>query len=1150
MASEDVIELGSSDDESQPAPKKKKPMPNAMVHIPTKLPGVTIKPAKFNLVPAPRISSNPSKPFNVPKGILSKPIMIGKSNISFDRNINKHKPTPAIRVPILKNNPKVARTVTSNPSRNLINPISIAKNLKKPELVIKKLALNRKPKSSAGIQGPRLLNNLPPGITIKPLAHAGASGFNKPCNASSLKNSVGEVLTVEIDDEEAIESSIGSPQWYLRPEEQVDNNLPKEHDDQIHNPYDNIEPSLEEQNNKEPETKNFVEITIEDSPVKHLQLRERNEIGKELAITIEDSPVKLIENKEIDSDGESGQDRVPQSKKKLEYPRRKVNKDERQVVEIEIDLMETGPFKHNDNEDIGNEQKESNSCDQDNYKPDDENVISNKEAYIINDDSKDNSPQCGDGEFHPVYQNFIDMCFELENSEDMKKIVDKKIKAYYKQCPKEYVESEEFIDMVSSKIVSMRAAPGKMYLFIKDIVDELNLQRKMTKSIGPKTTDIVQDKIIDGEESEYDSKRQKQIRKLEKTIKKLHRAIQKLEEQEVDFEDDEDSVYLLTERYKERMVRVHAKFCQLTNTKMPSEPRINLEVRPGRPAGPVRKLEKWVNKKVPIGTPLPFPDFHDVLRCVREANEEDNLGWNEVDIMEEARDLFTRCGKKLQRRRQENEWRLAISRISHEVDPAGENVELQKKLDENQSLASKKETELLNKYVDRQNQLKLVAEEIGDKEAEESPVESEEEELVEDNNSLVDKQKRKERLKRLLQEKNRKTEEKENDPTKKENHNVKTNEKMVQSKQVEGNTKLQENSLNKIDVSEIDAQDTEASDVIENIDENIITSKEEDKKGESDVNEFESDIDELHLLQKLHSGNESDASTLGSSDSDTPIAISDTLESDSDTENKKHLSDVISIENSSYSESEVTADSFSKEYDVKKSHVENLVSSSFEVEYFSRSPGQKGNENIIENILLASSDDDSSNKDTSYNETCINLKDDDISFTETSVVKTGLTINKNLFENKSMIEAPVVRTGLTINKNLFENNNALEILESVNTNMLINEQGDKQDTNLIMDTIMEVADVGDDNNSGERPIDEVENRSISDDVNSVESLDTQIEQNLEEINLQMDCYKNIESYSIELSGESMNNDTQNDVIEANCSSANIETGNDNTMETE
>lgn len=65
-----------------------------------------------------------------------------------------------------------------------------------------------------------------------------------------------------------------------------------------------------------------------------------------------------------------------------------------------------------------------------------------------------------------------------------------------------------------------------------------------------------------------------------------------------------------------------------------------------------------------------------------------------------ARDLFTRCGKKLQRRRQENEWRIAVSRISNDVstiDPAEESDVLKKRLEENKTLASKKETELFNK---------------------------------------------------------------------------------------------------------------------------------------------------------------------------------------------------------------------------------------------------------------------------------------------------------------------------------------------------------------------------------------------------------------------------------------------------------------------
>lgn len=62
-----------------------------------------------------------------------------------------------------------------------------------------------------------------------------------------------------------------------------------------------------------------------------------------------------------------------------------------------------------------------------------------------------------------------------------------------------------------------------------------------------------------------------------------------------------------------------------------------------------------------------------------------------------ARDLFTRCGKKLQRRRQENEWRLAASRISTDVDPAENDEHLKTKLSENRKLAEKKETEIFNK---------------------------------------------------------------------------------------------------------------------------------------------------------------------------------------------------------------------------------------------------------------------------------------------------------------------------------------------------------------------------------------------------------------------------------------------------------------------
>ncbi|XP_022821551.1 death domain-associated protein 6 isoform X2 [Spodoptera litura] len=788
MASEDVIELGSSDDDTEPAPKKSKPKPDAMVCIPRyKYNEVTIKPTstKLKVLGAPG-KSGPSKKNEPILKVLSatEGVTIAKATslkrlpapqkvISPKELVTSKSPgilKPA--TPLAKKKTTVTRisNLLTNPfaNKNKLNGKPIQAVISKPLYNLPKSVkiqnapankatfIRQNPIKIANI-APAVLNNinqatnpikLPPSITVKRTpkpAHKPVIYMKLNKNITNTKP-INVVPTVELDDDEnsVNEPAAPGPAWYLRPEEQETS-------------------TLEEENNKEPEGPKMIEITIEDSPIKPMTNKRTCEIGTELAITIDDSPIKAVANKngsQSGSEEESTIPKSPNSRKRLEYS--KEDEESRKTLEIEIEIPTGEGLELNkkstdkdDNNDIPEvsvvtEQAESSKRDGTSKVSNDSG--SREKAVEVPSTSVQ-------GEFHSVYQNFIDVCFQLENSEDMNKIVEKKIKGYYRQVPKEYTESEEFIDMVKSKIVAMKASPEKMYLFIKDIVDELNMQRKRTKSqpqvVNLETVPEESDQFQFGNENEFDSKRQRQIRKLEKTIKKLHRAIQKLEEHEVDFDDEDDSVYLLTERYKERMVRVYAKFCQLTNTKMPSEPRITVESRPGQPAGPAKRLEKWVNKKVPIGTPLPFPDFHDVLRCVREANDEDKLCWNEAQIMEEARDLFTRCGKKLQRRRQENEWRLAASRLTLDVgDPAENNEQLRHQLEVNRKLASNKETEIFNKYADRQNQMKLEAEEIGDKEAEESPVESEDEYANDDDDSvsLENKGKRKERLKRLIEE--------------------------------------------------------------------------------------------------------------------------------------------------------------------------------------------------------------------------------------------------------------------------------------------------------------------------------------------------------------------------------------------------------------
>ncbi|XP_028157297.1 calponin homology domain-containing protein DDB_G0272472-like isoform X1 [Ostrinia furnacalis] len=1093
MASEDVIELGSSDDEAEPVTKKIRPMPNAMVHIPRKIHGVTIKPAKKS-VPC------------VPKELAGKNVTvtkIAKVNVIPNPYALKHKvngkPNQLKHVATVVSKKPVAQTVQNKP----INPLSLMKNINS-QVVVNKIpapTIQRSQvlKNPIRIQSPRSINNLPPSITVtrttgvpkRTAPSSVTSAGRKKQKLNKPKTTQQEVLTVELDDDDV--SATSSPQWYLRPEEQTS--------------------ILEQENNKEPEPKaassNLVEITIEDSPVKPPHIMRTHQIGAELPVTIDDSPVKVVVEKNTASGSDNEvtvQNKVPHSKKKLEYPKESQSANE--PIEIEIPGVSViEPTK--ESESSSKPDKPSANVN----KPIVENIIIEIEESPLKVDHgqatstpkknhkkpqlevpeslkqlKDDEHEQVDelSEFHPVYRSFIKLCFQLENSEDMKKIVEKKIKTYYRQVPKEYTESEEFTDMVAGKILSMKASPEKMYLYIKDIVDELNLQRKMAKSqvlatITEKKAET--EKFLYGEESEYDLKRQRQIRKLEKTLKKLHRAIQKLEEQEVDFDDDEDSVYLLTEsddgsssnkdsdkqlekdpkallkRYKERMVRVHAKFCQLTNTKMPSEPRVQIDARPGQPSGPAKRLEKWINKKVPIGTPLPFPDFHDVLRCVREANSEDKLGWNEADIMEEARDLFTRCGKKLQRRRQENEWRLAASRISVDIDPAEESTDLKKKLEDNRKVAAKKETEVFNKYADRQSQLKLEAEEIGDKEAEESPVDDDDEDEPKEE-SLENTEKRKERLKRLLQEKSKKgvseSEKLVIDGTDSQSGNEhamdqKSDKASHETNDQSGNQPEQEKSETQIQTSDktnnmdvdIEIIPEKATDASENksdskkesvIIQEEIANKEpvcpvnntktkngsentatENQSAENDLitddvdkthlisddsNKLESDIDELHLLQKLHTETEANTSTQDTSDSESPIAISDTLESSSD--NKKHTaSDVISIENSSYSESEVNLESIDSKADKETDPLSDKVIAESVDEHTEIECSNTGVEKklaitnndeyneSIEDILLASTDDEEENNKNAklvYEEECVNLKDDTISIGDTVVV--------------------------------------------------------------------------------------------------------------------------------------------------------------------
>lgn len=427
----------------------------------------------------------------------------------------------------------------------VINPLNVKKKVQNSTNILvsgnSNISFNKVQKKNSQ---DFFFKKLPPGLTItrtssavkrtQPLTPVLSKKKKiQKVNSNMCKvNNPMEICTVDLDDDdEALSSTTKAHSWYLRPEDQIiDENKTEIH---IEVPPTNIS----EENTKEPES-NLIEITIEDSPVKTIPDK-RIDTTKEMSITIDDSPVKLIDkskgNKATSSEDENKKIKTPLSKKKLLYPEDDIVKENIASTTNEISSKnnetesndKTESVEKNENPRVNNktpvkelELVPTESICNDNViilgdtpiKVDTDDIparesisiknkedkidkmdILNKETYTKSDDSSSKvtmSPAKetkklnvtnNHEEFHPEYQKFIDLCFKFENSNDMKKIVEKKIKGYYRQVPKEYTESEAFIEMIMCKTSSMKASPYNTYLHIKDVVDELKSHRKVSK---------------------------------------------------------------------------------------------------------------------------------------------------------------------------------------------------------------------------------------------------------------------------------------------------------------------------------------------------------------------------------------------------------------------------------------------------------------------------------------------------------------------------------------------------------------------------------------------------------------------------------------------------------------------------------------------
>ncbi|PSN47160.1 hypothetical protein C0J52_13503, partial [Blattella germanica] len=349
-----------------------------------------------------------------------------------------------------------------------------------------------------------------------------------------------------------------------------------------------------------------------------------------------------------------------------------------------------------------------------------------------------------------LFEKFVSTCRNGHKSADMEKIL-LKTRGYYNKAKETYIMSKEFQNLITKKTEEIVNDPHRIYVYIKDVVDEIRSRRQKPPNAldGPPnkkmklssddcentTADTKNDekenvgeengeKIDIGEiasrgESRYINAK---IKKLSKALKKVSAVIKKLEETEVDFDEENDSSYIKLERYKERFCKINNKLCELTGDRNAGKrPRIAFS---GTQSTEINRcIERFVNS---TGQ---FPDFHDILSLVKKTDVENKMKADEQRKI--AENAFLTLGRQLQKQRQFESWDSVSVFLKDVKDPAEDDQELEKQLNDNALEHSERIQKVIDSFAEKQVDQKLEPEEVPDDVANKSDNEAEDEEQEE-----------------------------------------------------------------------------------------------------------------------------------------------------------------------------------------------------------------------------------------------------------------------------------------------------------------------------------------------------------------------------------------------------------------------------------
>lgn len=205
-----------------------------------------------------------------------------------------------------------------------------------------------------------------------------------------------------------------------------------------------------------------------------------------------------------------------------------------------------------------------------------------------------------------AFATLLEACRNADSSDDMELLIKKKLTRYYHTVHPDFVNSKSFSKTAHSVAAEINANPSLVYLKLTGILEELNIRRKSGQTVVS-NEDVT---------STGNAKKDLQIKRLNKALYVLKKKIAQLDEADVDLQDDENSTYLLVERFKKRACEIYEKICDITGESKHAHRLVRKPIVFQGTSYPQfnKTIQTFVNRS------RVFPDLFDVLRCLEHCN--------------------------------------------------------------------------------------------------------------------------------------------------------------------------------------------------------------------------------------------------------------------------------------------------------------------------------------------------------------------------------------------------------------------------------------------------------------------------------------------------------------------------------------------------